>query len=166
MHKSTLQKLSYITSIILTLFIFISCTSTNTGAMDDEPEEVEQLTGTLVLENNGAQSYTVARIDGDGISAETGTANPSITLTVGGRYTFVNQAGASSHPLDFRNSDREKLFGQSNPAGQFDSDSDVDVVENGDSITFTLTESLAAALSDYVCSFHPGMNGDLLVSEE
>tara|TARA_R100001143_G_scaffold63593_1_gene73106 strand:- start:18251 stop:18739 length:489 start_codon:yes stop_codon:yes gene_type:complete len=162
MHKSTLQKLSTLIAIILTLFMFISCTSTNTGAMDDEDE---LLSGTVVLENNGAQSYTVSRIDGDGISAETGTANPSITLTAGGRYTFVNQAGASSHPLDFRNGDREKLFGQSNAAGQFDSDSDVNVVENGDSITFTLTESLAASLADYICSFHPGMNGNLVLSQ-
>lgn len=166
MHKTTLQKLSYITTIILILFIFISCTSTNTGSMDDEMEEVEQLTGTVILENNGAQSYTVASIDGDGISAETGSANPTITLTVGGRYTFVNQAGASSHPLDFRNGDRQKLFGQSNPAGQLDNDTDVDVVENGDSITFTLTESLAEALTQYICSFHPGMNGNLVISQE
>ncbi len=134
--------------------------------MDDDLEETESLSGTVVMESNGAQSYTVARIDGDGISTETGTENPSISLTVGGRYTFVNQAGAGSHPLDFRNGDREKLFGQSNTAGSLDNDNDVDVVENGDAITFTLTESLAASLVDYICSFHPGMNGDLFISEE
>lgn len=124
------------------------------------------MSGTAVLENNGAQSYSVARIDGEGISSETGTANPSITLTVGGRYTFVNQAGAGSHPLDFRNGDRQKLFGQSNSDGSLDNDNAVDVVKNGDSITFTLTESLAASLADYICSFHPGMNGDLVLLNE
>ena len=165
MHNTTRKKVSFLLTFILTLFIFISCTSDTTSAMDDDMEEPVQLRGTIVLENNGAQSYTVASIDGDGISAETGTANPVITLIVGGRYTFVNQAGASNHPLDFRNGDREKLFGQSNSSGQLDNDGDVDIVESGDSITFTLTPSLAASIEDYICSFHPGMRGDIAVSE-
>ena len=163
MYKKTVKKLSYISTFILTLFIFISCTSTNTGSME---EENDQLSGTLVLGNNGAQSYTVVSISGDGISAETGSENPSISLTVGGRYTFVNQAGASSHPLDFRNGDRQKLFGQSNSSGQLDDNNDINVVESGDSITFTLTPSLASSLADYICSFHPGMNGDLVIADE
>ena len=163
MYKKTVKKLSYISTFILTLFIFISCTSTNTGSME---EENDQLSGTLVLGNNGAQSYTVVSIAGDGISAETGTENPAINLTVGGRYTIVNQAGASSHPLDFRNGDRQKLFGQSNSSGQLDDNNDINVVESGDSITFTLTPSLAASLADYICSFHPGMNGDLVIADE
>lgn len=163
MHRKTVKKVSLLISCILTLLLFISCTSDTSSAMDDEPAQLE---GTVILENNGAQSYTINTINGDGISAETGTSNPSIILTVGGRYTFVNQAGASSHPLDFRNGDREKLFGQSNPSGQLDNDSDVDVVKNGDSITFTLTSSLAATIADYVCSFHPGMRGDIAVAQQ
>lgn len=152
-----------ILSSILFLIFISSCTNNSTST---DTEEVEsEFESTIRYENSGAQAYLVTNINGEGAFAEMDSANPELTLTVGGRYTFINGAGASSHPLDFRNADGDKLLGQSNNAGMFDSNDEVNVVRNGDSITFTLTEELAEELSDYICAFHPGMNGSIVISE-
>lgn len=127
-------------------------------------DETEPPSATIVLDNNGAQSYSVVSVDGDGAKANTETENPTIELTAGGRYTFVNRGGASSHPLDFRNEEREKVLGQSRDSGLFDDDSSINIQTDGDAITFTLTEELAEQITDYICSFHPGMNGSIILS--
>lgn len=153
------------TIIFAILFAFAAgcseVTSVDVPEEEDETETVEpELTeGTLNMNNNGAQSYTITSISGSGISAETGTANPSVTLEAGGRYTFINDAGGSNHPLDFRDGGGTKLFGQSNATGSMTNDPDINVEKNGNSVTFTLTEELQEKLNDYICSFHPGMKG-------
>lgn len=155
--------------IVAILFVFAAgcseVTSTEIIEEDEEPE-TEMTEGALAMNSNGAQSYTVTSISGDGISSETGTANPTITLQAGGRYTFVNDAGGSNHPLDFRNGSGVKLFGQSNATGSMSDDPDIDVEKSGNNVTFTLTEGLQEELSDYICSFHPGMNGSFEFSAE
>lgn len=119
----------------------------------------------ITLDNSGASAYIAISIDGDGATAAINTENPNITITKGGRYTFINSAGASSHPLDFRDRDGNKLFGQSRDEGSLENDPDIDVVRSGDSITFTLSDDLASQLSEYICFFHPGMNGSFSVIE-
>lgn len=143
--------------------ITLSCTNNSTSVEMNQEQPESQIEGTVTLDNNGAQSYTISSIEGDGIQAETDTPNTAIELEIGGRYTFINNAGASSHPLDFRNADRDKLFGQSNSSGSFDDDNDVNVSQIGDAISFTLTEELAEQLFDYICSFHPPMNGMIAI---
>lgn len=151
-----------ILSSVLFLIIISSCTnnstSTNNEVVDAEFES------TIRYDNSGAQAYLVTNIDGEGAFAELDSANPELTLKTGGRYTIINGAGASSHPLDFRNTDGDKLFGQSNNSGQFDSNNDVNIVRDGDSISFTLTKELADELADYICAFHPGMNGSIVIN--
>jgi len=61
--------------------------------------------------------------------------------------------------LDFRNGNRDKLFGQSNSKGIYAESEGINVVREGDSITFTLTEVLVNEIVDYICSFHPTMKG-------
>lgn len=161
MHFSRTFALSFI--IAITLLLLNGCTSNTTSSESNEPDPALQ-EATITLDNNGANSYSVLSVDGNGVETETGTENPDIRLSVGGRYTFINRGGASSHPLDFRNSDRNKLLGQSNNSGLFDDDSSVNVQTEGDAITFTLTEELANQIADYICSFHPGMNGSVIVS--
>lgn len=145
--------------ILSTALLIIGCSS-NTS-----PEQEDPLMATIILTNNGASSYTIVSIDGDGALAEVGTENPSIQLIPGGRYTFINQAGASSHPLDFRSIDGEKLFGQGRNDGLFDDNMSLDIQTDGDAITFTLSNELSALLGDYICAFHPGMNGLIEVLE-
>jgi len=151
-----------LSSILLLIFI-PSCTNNSTSTNNEEIET--EFESTIRYENSGAQAYLVTNIDGDGAFAELDSANPELTLTVGGRYTFINGAGASSHPLDFRNEDGDKLIGQSNNSGLFDSNDEVNLLRDGDSISFTLTEELADEIADYICAFHPGMNGSIVINE-
>lgn len=147
-------------------FFVISCTNPTSADEDNDMGDPDIPEATITMDNIGAQSYTVTSVEGEGAGADQNTANPDITLTIGGRYTFVNDAGASSHPLDFRDADREKLFGQSNQSGTFDDDDAVELAKSGNSISFTLTNELAAELNDYICSFHPGMLGNVIVRED
>lgn len=159
-----------ITSILPLLalfFILAACTSNTTSVEQPEenPDPQSPSVTTITVGNMGATAYVFIGIDGEGADAPLNEENAEIELTVGERFTFNNDAGASSHPLDFSNSDRDKLFGQSNAGGLFDEDDTVDLVKDGNSISFTLTAELASALNDYVCSFHPGMNGGILAIE-
>lgn len=151
--------------IIVFTLTLLSCSNNSTSADMQQQEDVAQTEASITLDNSGANSYLVTNITGEGADSELDSPNATITLEVGGRYTFVNDAGASSHPLDFRNSDRVKLLGQSNSFGSFDDDSEVNVTRTGDMITFTLSEGLSEELIDYICSFHPSMNGTISVSE-
>ncbi len=151
-------------SLLIIALLFAGCSSSATDA-NDEPDMEELPEAVITLDNNGAQSYTIINIEGEGAMAELNTENPAITLVPGGRYSFVNESGASAHPLDFRNSDRQKLFGQSRMNGNFNDVDEIDLVMEGDLITFTLTEELAAELADYVCSFHPSMRGDIEIAD-
>lgn len=148
-------------TILLASLLFTACTNNSTEAeLPDDPDVT-----TIQIDNMGATAYVVLGIDGEGATTSIDEQNADIALKIGDRFRFNNVAGASNHPLDFRNSDRDKLFGQSNAGGIFDDDSDVNVQTEGNIISFTLTESLAAELNGYVCSFHPGMNGEIKVAE-
>lgn len=147
----------------LLLITVLSCTNNSTSVSDSEDEtDVDSI---ISYSNSGAQAYLVTEINGSSASAELDSANPGVTLRKGDRYTFINNAGASSHPLDFRNADGDKLLGQSNNSGIFDADESVNIVRNGDSITFTLTDGLAEELVEYICAFHPGMKGVITVND-
>lgn len=145
----------------------ISCSGSTNSGMDNtgDDEASIEVSGVLTLENNGASAYVAVSLTGSGISADLDTENPEINMEIGKRVTLVNDAGASSHPLVLRNSDNETLLGQRSDRGVFSEDEGVDALFEGNSITFTVTEQLAAELNDYICSFHPGMNGRITVTE-
>ena len=149
------------TAIIFSAISLIGCTNNTTQAdLPDDPDVT-----TIEFDNMGATAYVILSINGNGASANLNEENAQLNLRIGDRFRFNNTAGASNHPLDFRNSNRDKLIGQSNADGQFDDDSEVDIETDGNIISFTLTESLAAELNGYVCSFHPGMNGEISATE-
>lgn len=152
-------------SLLITVFTLtlLSCSNNSTSTDMDEQEDEPQTEAAITLNNSGSNAYLVTNIEGNGANSEMDSPNAAITLEIGGRYTFVNEAGASSHPLDFRNSDSDKLLGQSNSSGSFDDNSEVNVTRSGDMITFTLTEGLSEELNDYICSFHPPMNGEIII---
>ena len=150
-------------SIIASALLFITSCSGNSTSPNNETDDMPG--ATITLDNSGASAYIAVSVEGNGASAGINTENPEISLTSGGRYTFINNGGASSHPLNFRDSSGNKLFGQSRDEGALENNSDINVVKNGNSISFTLTDGLAGRLSDYICSFHPGMNGSLQIIE-
>lgn len=143
------------------LLLFLSLSACSDGSTSVDPEAPGPATTTIVLQNVGASAYRLVGIEGTGAQGDVTSDNPAIQLTIGERFTFDNQGGASAHPLDFRNAAGQKLFGQSNQAGSLESDPEVAVSREGNRITFTLTPALAAVLSEYICAFHPSMGGSL-----
>lgn len=143
--------------------VLISCSGNSTGYSGTEPENPVTTTqdAIITLNNVGSNAYVVTGIEGDGANAMINQNNSPIELEIGKRFTFVNNGGAASHPLDFRNIAGEKLLGQSGDDGQFDGDGDVNAELNGNDITFTLTPELADAFGLYICSFHPGMTATI-----
>jgi plastocyanin len=122
---------------------------------------------TVVIDNVGSSAYEVTSVTGadtgsDGL-AQTGVDNPTLTLEEGTRYTFDNN-GWSGHPLVFRDANDDALLSQ-NGTGTFESDPNVNWVDNGDTLDFTLTPALAAELDDYICSYHSSMNGDIVTEQ-
>lgn len=151
-----------IIGFIVSAFTFNACTSNTTQTdMPGQDPESNQTATSITFDNMGSTAYVVLGIDGEGATADLDEENTEIALRIGDRFRFDNVGGASNHPLDFRNSARDKLLGQSNGDGTFDDDAEVDVQSEGNIISFTLTSGLAAELNGYVCSFHPGMNGTI-----
>ena len=149
------------TFIAISVVSFASCSNTSTSSeVPDDPEVT-----TITFDNMGATAYVTLSIDGDGASGTLNEENASISLQVGDRFRFNNTAGASNHPLDFTNSEGEKLFGQGNSDGLFDDNSEINLEKDGNALTFTLTEELADKLNGYICAFHPGMNGEISIEQ-
>jgi PGF-pre-PGF domain-containing protein len=112
---------------------------------------------TVTMNNVGASAWEVTGVDGNEDVASTGVENPGLTLQVGTRYLFENN-GWSSHPLAFRDANGNPLLTQAG-TGSFEDDGDVNFIDNGDTVAFTLTQSLAGELDDYICTVHSAMNG-------
>lgn len=159
------MKTSILLSLISLSFFLIACTNnvTSTEVEEEGNPSIEQTK--ITLDNVGSTAFVITNIDGDGAAAEKNEENVPIELIIGQRYTFTNSAGASAHPLGFRNADREYLIRQGNNSGTFGDDADVNVVKSGDDISFTLTEALAEEIVQYICVFHPGMSSEITVIE-
>jgi hypothetical protein len=126
----------------------------------------------FTLSNNASASYDVTGAEPalyeDWIGSE--TANQTITLNEGWRYEIVNDASVGNHPLELINStsavpgtDTVLASQRSAEEGTFETDVDVNWVQNGDDVTFTLTTNLAAELNGYRCGTHViSMRGDIV----
>src|SRR6056297_3626972 len=157
------MKVSYISAALLAFTLIVSACTSNT-TQTEMPDESDDVTS-IQIDNMGSTAYVILGIDGEGASANLNEENADLTLRVGDRFRFENVAGASNHPLDFRNSDRDKLLGQSNADGLLDDDSDVNVVIDGNILSFTHTEEVADELKGYVYLFHPSMNGTITTTD-
>lgn len=108
---------------------------------------------TIRIDNIGAGAWEVTTVTGEGIDAATGVDNPELTFTATGtRYRFENN-GHPNHPLEFRDESGTVLLSQS-VSGSFDSDGAVDWTDDGDTVTFTLTDELASQMAEYRCTVH------------
>ncbi|MFC7057389.1 cupredoxin domain-containing protein [Halovenus salina] len=119
----------------------------------------QEETVTVTLDNVGISAWEVTGVEGADDVGPTGEENPQLTLQEGVRYTFVNNGGGS-HPLAFRASDGETLLSQSDD-GSFEGDSETDWVDDGGSVSFTLTSELADEMATYVCTVHGSMTGSI-----
>lgn len=147
-----LRRRSLLASVGTGLF---ACTIGTTGVTARQDRDNVQAT----LDNVGVRAWKVIDVDGDEDFSEIGTRNPDLTLQIGVRYTVQNQ-GWQGHPLAFLAEDGSALLTQSGD-GSFDDDSEVDWVDDGTSLSFTVTSDLAEELASYVCTFHPSMEGSV-----
>lgn len=111
----------------------------------------------VTLDNVGTEAWQVIGADGPISVAE--AENPRLRLVVGTRYVFENE-GWDTHPLAFLDVDGNPLLSQRRD-GRFADDSDADPVADGETLSFTVTRDLAAALDHYECTEHPPMRGDV-----
>ena len=133
-------------------------TDDDSGTETEGDTESSPSGATLVIDNVGTQAWEVAE-DKTGSVAPTGEENPTMTFEVGQRYAVENRWW-STHPLALRASDDAPLLSQSTD-GEFEGDADVDWVDNEETLSFTVTEDLAANLNYYICTIHSSMRGDV-----
>ena len=139
-------------------------TPTN-GGMDDETptggEMSAEISGAqLTIDNVGVSAWEVTQ-DETGSVAESGAENPTMTFEVGQRYAVTND-GWGQHPFAVETGDGTALLSQSpDEEGDFEGDADVGWVDEGEQLSFTFTESLAAEAATYRCTVHPSMEGDV-----
>lgn len=121
---------------------------------------------TLTLDADGTEAYIVTAVEGrrsasdvveDGLDAN----NPELSLIEEDRYR-IESAGTTleSHPIRLNDESGEPLLTQGD-GGTFADDDDVDWVDDGDAVEFTLTESLKEEVTTYQCDIHGGMQGPI-----
>ncbi len=125
---------------------------------------------TIDLDNVGAQAWEVNGVSGavdsvDDVVVDGGN-NPTIRFVEGVEYTFTDLP-SNFHPLEFNDGSNSPLLSQGNGVdGSFEDDPDVGWVNNGDSVTFTVTAALSAELATYICTIHANMEGDVQTTSE
>lgn len=141
---------------------------TDNGTDEDQTDEDETNgeteEGTVdVTATLGADGFSAWLIDSQegGQVGDEGVNNPTLQLEEGTRYRFNNPV-RNSHPLAFRNANGQDLLSQQG-TGQFESDQNVEWVDEGDYVAFTVTSDLATELNEYYCTVHAQMVGDVQV---
>ena len=124
-----------------------------------------EVDASVTLENIRSNAWKVTAVEGAEGITETGVENPVILLEVGKRYRFINHGGLTIHPFAIRGEDGEPVLAQRPKDRPFELDPEVAFEADDEGVTFTLTESLAAAISTYYCTAHPTplMEGELEV---
>jgi len=125
----------------------------------------QQSTVTIRLDNVAADAWKLVETD-DKTVAAVGAENPTLALTVGTRYRFVNDGG-DDHPLEFRDGEYGRLLSQA-ISGEFEDEEAVDwqADDEAHEYAFTLTEELADRMENYVCRFHTSMFGEIDIIRE
>lgn len=103
---------------------------------------------------------------------QTGEENPEIVLLEGHRYSFGNNGwrarpfdDGGTHPLELRDSNDRPLLSQDG-RGRYEDDAEVDWRDDGNVISFTVTERLARELDGYACTSHRDMQGQVRTVRE
>ncbi len=127
------------------------------------PELETQNSVEMTVENSGASAYFVSEIVGNEQVTPLNENNSTWNLTIGTRYE-LNVTGASVHPFALRNAAGDLLITQNGASATFQGDANVNVVVDGNMISFTLTPDLANEVDNYVCTVHGSMSGSITVN--
>ena len=111
----------------------------------------------------GADAWLVTEVGGAQNLTELDAQNPTLQLEVGKRYTFSNPQ-AQVHPFALRDAADSYLLAQGSTEGALEQDADIDFVDDGTTVAFTLTQALADRVATYICVVHPPMVGDVTVA--
>ncbi len=129
------------------------------------PPAAEETSGTVTLGHIGANAWVIEEITGEGIEAEIGAENGTISLQQGLRYDFVN-LGTGNHPFEIRNDEGGVLIAELGDGTLQDYEpANVVVDEATGTITFTYTGNLAQWAATYNCRPHPSMEGSLVTGQ-
>jgi len=144
-----------------------TATDTPTQTATDTPTPTRTATATPTpvpttnarITNVGFSAWEVT--EGADAIAPGGGENPTLVFTVGTRYAIEN-GGWDTHPFALRTSDDSDLLSQQPTiAGSYEDDPAVDWVDDGGSFAFTMTSDLAAEVTQYTCTVHGSMQGDV-----
>lgn len=128
------------------------------------PEEEAESDATITINNVGQSAWELVDIEGDGASGDIGEENAPITLEAERRYTFVNQ-GAANHPFQLRDGNGDVLIAANTDGSLQDYEpANVQISDDGETISFTLTGNLADWVATYNCAPHAAMEGDIIVN--
>ncbi|WKK73495.1 hypothetical protein QYS49_16135 [Marivirga salinae] len=144
------------------MFLTLACEEDVDDLVDDDDDNSVNIVE-MTIGNSGASAYFVSETNGDEDVTTLNEDNSTWGLTVGTRYELT-VTGASSHPFALRDSENNILLSMNSVEGSFEGDSDVDFQNDGTSFSFTLTQTLADELDNYVCTLHLGMTGNITVN--
>jgi endonuclease YncB( thermonuclease family) len=128
--------------------------------LDREIDGMGVMAALDVLDNDDGGTAWALAASSEGV-AQTDEQNPTMRFKIGERHYIENRGWGNDYPLAFRDADDNILLGQTE-SGSFEDDPDVEWVDTGDVVEFTLTEDLAAEIDGYVCPVAQPMNGDVL----
>lgn len=113
--------------------------------------------GTVTFTTVAPSDWRITEVDGNGVATH-GSTN-TMTLEVGGRYTFdLSDVDSESYPMEIRDSSGTVLVSQRNNASSEEFEAaDISVTE--EEIQFTLTEDLASRIAFYRAATYPSMIG-------
>lgn len=139
----------------------VTVQATDGAKASDSAEESVEVTANLsgvalTFTNEGAIHWVLESVKGASDVATIGAKDPTLTLSVGTRYTIINKAGPG-HPFQLLNGDTF-LLSEFNE-GTFENDPEVDFEDGDGFIRFTLTQKLADEVDRYNCIFHSEMSG-------
>ena len=145
------------------------------GNVVTEPFDVTVAAGTpairVTITNTGTTAYQFSMVEPALYADDFANGdNPAISLRQDWRYEFVNTS-YPTHPLEFIDQTRMQprpndtvLVGQDS-AGSLSGDTDVNLVENGDTFQITLAGPLVSGIRGYRCAVtnHVNMRGTVNV---
>lgn len=155
----------------------VSATITNTGdepatqsvtygIAEDEAAFNSDVDVIITMNNVGNNAWEVTAVSGEDIeNVSDGSNNPELTLQEGLRYRIEN-GGWSSHPFVMEDDSGNFLLSQVHQ-GAYEDDPDVNWVDEGETISFTVTPELAGELAIYHCALHPqAMRGSITIADD
>ncbi|MDO9553226.1 hypothetical protein [Rhodonellum sp.] len=156
MERTRNLKLNILLLTLVSGLLFLAC-SDDKKEMEPMPV-IETISGTVAFTNIGARAFVFTAVTGSGISTDLNVENAPLTLKIGSRYQFINNAGAG-HPFQILGIGNTILLSQNNVEGTLEKDNQVNYQVDGMNITFTLTQNLAVQIAPYICGNHSSMSG-------